>query len=92
MNAEVTYSIIGFCITIGIAINAFFLKSLVTKLYNIEVLMARLSENFKNAEKTIDSQQDDLKSFRNRLHEMGDALNLLAWKHELKLDQEKHDI
>ena len=88
MSLNVLYTIIGFCLTLGITVNAFFLKSLVNKLHNIELTLAKLAENFKSNEKIINSHDHDLKSLRSNLHDIGDTVNLLAWKSKIILEKE----
>lgn len=73
MSSETTMmllSIIGIFITIGLSINAFFLRGIFVDLNDLRVRFAEIATNGKNTARRIDNLEETEKEIFNRLNKL----------------------
>lgn len=63
-------AIIGVCISIGLAINAFFIRDLVEKLTQVRIGVGIMTSKTEATEKRIDTAENNQRDIFNRLHKL----------------------
>lgn len=61
---EQTMVVLGTFLTIGLSINAFFLKSLVEKLTKIELELVKFSTKHSALEKIVDTHENEIEALK----------------------------
>lgn len=70
MKIEMMFAIIGFFGTIGLGINAFFLKGIYADLNHVKINLAKIFENSKSKERRIVELEENEKELFRRLNEL----------------------
>jgi hypothetical protein len=77
-------AVIGGLVTLGLTINAFFIKSLVDSVNDVKILTATLVQKSLTSEKDIAANTEKIEMLRTRTHDLGVEVHRILLKMELE--------